>query len=160
MKTNIHKTNAIRELDTHKILYELRTYEVDESDLNAEKIALNENVVPEKVYKTLVLEGTETPYLVAVVPSNSQLDLKKLAKASHNKKCTMLPMKQLVEVTGYIRGGCSPIGMKKNFPTYVEEMALTEETIYISGGKKGIQILLDPTDLEKVISLQFSDLIS
>lgn len=159
MATQIHKTNAIRELDNLHVDYEMRTYEVDESDLNAEKIALSEGVSPEKVYKTLVLEGTENPFLVAVIPSNSQLDLKKIAKASKNKKCTMLPLKNLLSTTGYIRGGCSPIGMKKVFPTYVEEMALTEDKIYISGGKKGMQIILNPQDLTKVIDLKFVDLI-
>lgn len=159
MASQIHKTNAVRELDNHHIFYELKTYEYDDNDLNAEKIAFDENISPSLVYKTLVLEGTQDPFLVAVIPSNCQLDLKKISKASNNKKCTMLPMKKLLEITGYIRGGCSPIGMKKTFPTYIEEMASTEERIYISGGKKGLQIILNPQDLSKVINLTFADLI-
>lgn len=158
MSSTIHKTNAVRELDHLKIPYRLKTYEVDEN-LNAEHIAISEGIPPEQVYKTLVLEGNIDKYLVAVIPANSQLDLKKIAIASGNKKCSMLPLKQLLDVTGYIRGGCSPIGMKKLFPTYIEEMALTESEIYISGGKRGIQIIIKPSDLSQAIPIKFADLI-
>ena len=116
-------------------------------------------VAPEKIYKTLVLKGQKDPFVVAVIPGNAQLDLKKIAKASGNKNCEMLPMKELLLVTGYIRGGCSPIGMKKIFPTYIEELSTLEEKIVISAGKRGLQIIIHPLDLAKAIELTFADLI-
>ena len=116
-------------------------------------------VAPEKIYKTLVLKGQKDPFVVAVIPGNAQLDLKKIAKASGNKNCEMLPMKELLLVTGYIRGGCSPIGMKKIFPTYIEELSTLEEKIVISAGKRGLQIIIHPLDLSKAIEFTFADLI-
>ena len=116
-------------------------------------------VAPEKIYNTLVLKGQKDPFVVAVIPGNAQLDLKKIAKASGNKNCEMLPMKELLLVTGYIRGGCSPIGMKKIFPTYIEELSTLEEKIVISAGKRGLQIIIHPLDLSKAIEFTFADLI-
>ncbi len=154
------KTNAVRLLDTGKINYTLREYEVDEDDVSAEHVALSMGIAPEHLYKTLVLRGTQDPYLVAIIPGNSHLDFKKLAKASGNKNCEMLPMKDLQQITGYIRGGCSPIGMKKEFPTFIEEVAQLEEAISISAGKRGLQVILQPTDLASVTKAAFVDLIS
>lgn len=154
-----NKTNAARELDNLQIDYELKTYEFDEEHLNAEHIALVEGVPPEKIYKTLVLSGDKIPFVVAVIPANSQLDLKKLALASGNKKCEMLAVKDLLHITGYIRGGCSPIGMKKHFPTYIEAMVQLEEKIYISAGKRGLQIILSPFDLVKAVDAKLVDLV-
>ncbi|WP_336834709.1 MULTISPECIES: Cys-tRNA(Pro) deacylase [Sphingobacterium] len=153
------KTNAVRLLDTAKIKYELRAYEVDEQDVSAEHVAETLGLSPETLYKTLVLKGNKDPYIVAVIPGNAQLDLKKIAKASGNKNCEMLPMKDLLTVTGYIRGGCSPIGMKKQFPTFIEEAAQLESAISVSAGKRGLQIILDPADLVTIIDASWSDLI-
>lgn len=152
------KTNAVRILDTQNVSYELRTYEVDETDLSAQHVAAILNVSVEQIFKTLVLKGTKDPYLVAVIPGNAQVDLKKLAKVSGNKNCEMLPMKDLLAVTGYIRGGCSPIGMKKQFPTYIEEMAILEEKITISAGKRGLQIVLSPNDLINIMAMKVVDI--
>ncbi|QIG89265.1 Cys-tRNA(Pro) deacylase [Chryseobacterium sp. POL2] len=152
------KTNAVRILESNQIPFELREYEVDEQDLSAEHVAESLGISPEKIYKTLILKGQKDPFLVAVIPGNAQLDLKKIAKASNNKNCEMLPMKDLLATTGYIRGGCSPIGMKKNFPTYIEELATLEEEIIISAGKRGLQIILKPDDLKNIINAEFADL--
>ncbi len=117
----INKTNAARLLDKAKIAYELIPYEVDENDLSAVHVAasLGENI--EQVFKTLVLHGDKSGYFVCVIPGEHEVDLKLAAKASGNKKCELIPVKELLPLTGYIRGGCSPIGMKKHFPTYIHE---------------------------------------
>ncbi|MND85618.1 Cys-tRNA(Pro)/Cys-tRNA(Cys) deacylase YbaK [compost metagenome] len=155
-----HKTNAVRLLDTAKVNYELREYELDDHDVSAEHVALSLGLLPETLYKTLVLKGNIDPYIVAVIPGNAQLDLKKIAKASGNKNCEMLPMKDLLAVTGYIRGGCSPIGMKKLFPTFIEEAAQLETEISVSAGKRGLQMILNPNDLATLTKAIWSDLIS
>ncbi|WP_126970886.1 Cys-tRNA(Pro) deacylase [Gynurincola endophyticus] len=155
----IQKTNAVRILDSLSIPYELRTYIVDEDHLSATDVAESIGIEPERLYKTLILKGQKDPYLVAVVPGNAQLDLKKIARASGNKNCEMLPMKDLLSVTGYIRGGCSPIGMKKQFPTFIEELSSIEKTIVISAGKRGLQIIIHPLDLVKAIDATLADLI-
>jgi Cys-tRNA(Pro)/Cys-tRNA(Cys) deacylase len=153
------KTNAIRILEQQKIAHEVKTYEVDENDLSAEHVAESLGIAPETIYKTLVLKGQTDPYLVVLLPANAHLDLKKIAKISGNKNCEMLPMKDLLQVTGYIRGGCSPIGMKKIFPTYIEELATLEPTITISAGKRGLQIIINPIDLQQLIQAKFADLV-
>lgn len=155
-----HKTNAVRLLDRAKVKYSLREYEVDDHDVSAEHVALSLGLIPEILYKTLVLKGNIDPYIVAVIPGNAQLDLKKIAKASGNKNCEMLPMKDLLAVTGYIRGGCSPIGMKKLFPTFIEEAAQLETEISVSAGKRGLQMILNPNDLATMTKAIWSDLIS
>ena len=132
------KTNAVRILESQNITFKLREYEVDENDLSAEHVAESLGISADKIYKTLILKGQKDPFLVAVIPGYAQLDFKKLAKASGNKNCEMLPLKDLLATTGYIRGGCSPIGMKKNFPTYIEEIASLENDIIISAGKRGL----------------------
>ena len=154
------KTNAVRILESQNITFELREYEVDENDLSAEHVAESLGISAEKIYKTLILKGQKDPFLVAVIPGDAQLDFKKLAKASGNKNCEMLPLKDLLATTGYIRGGCSPIGMKKNFPTYIEEIATLENEIIISAGKRGLQIILNPEDLQIVTEASFADLCS
>lgn len=143
----INKTNAARLLDKAKIKYELIPYEVDESDLSAVHVAesLGENV--EQVFKTLVLQGDKTGHFVCVIPGEQELDLKLAAKVSGNKKCDLIPMKDLLATTGYIRGACSPIGMKKKFPTYIDESCLRYPFIYISAGVRGLQIQVNPEDL-------------
>lgn len=155
-----HKTNAVRLLDTAKVNYDLREYEVDVENVSAEHVALSLGLLPETLYKTLVLKGNKDPFIVAVIPGNAHLDLKKIAKASGNKNCEMLPMKDLLAVTGYIRGGCSPIGMKKLFPTFIEEAAQLEQEISVSAGKRGLQMVLNPIDLATMTQATWSDLIS
>lgn len=150
-KQKIHKTNAARLLDLHKITYDLIPYEVDENDLSAIHVAetLGENI--NQVFKTLVLEGDKNGYFVCVIPGNEEINLKLIALLSGNKKCDLIPMKNLIGLTGYIRGACSPIGMKKLFPTYIEESCLNFDSIYISAGQRGLQIQLNPQDLIKLL---------
>lgn len=155
----VTKTNAVRLLEAQKISFELSTYEVDEDDLSAEHLAVTLGVEPERVFKTLVLVNQDNQYLVAVIPGNAQVDLKKLAQISSSKKCEMIPMKDLLAVTGYIRGGCSPIGMKKQFPTYIEESAQLFDSIIISAGKRGLQIVIHSDDLRNIVDAVYADLI-
>lgn len=149
MKEKIQKTNAARLLDKAKIIYQLIPYKVDESDLSAIHVAeqLGEDV--NQVFKTLVLQGDKTGYFVCIIPGADEVDLKKAAKISGNKKCDLIPMKELLPLTGYIRGACSPIGMKKHFPTYIHETAGLYDKIYVSAGQRGLQIQLSPEDLIK-----------
>lgn len=146
-KQKIEKTNAARLLDKAKIRYELIPYQVDENNLAATRVAesLGEDIA--SVFKTLVLSGDRNGFLVCVVPGDHEVDLKAAAKLSGNKKVEMLAMKELLPTTGYIRGGCSPIGMKKRFPTFIHSSCLEQEYIYISAGVKGLQIRIAPTDL-------------
>ena len=147
MAKKIEKTNAARLLDRAKISYNLIPYEFDENDLAAQQVAESLGQPIERVFKTLVLHGDRTGYVVCVVPGNGEVDLKALAKLSGNKKVEMIAMKDLLSVTGYIRGGCSPVGMKKRFPTYFHSTALDFETIYVSAGGRGMQIEIAPDDL-------------
>ena len=157
-KEKINKTNVARLLDKAKVSYELIPYEVDESDLSAVHVAasLGENV--EQVFKTIVLHGEKSGYFVCVVPGDQEIDMKRAAKVSGNKKCELLPMKELLPVTGYIRGGCSPIGMKKHFPTYIHHTAEQYPYIYISAGQRGLQIKLDPADLLREARAEYAEL--
>jgi Cys-tRNA(Pro)/Cys-tRNA(Cys) deacylase len=143
----IEKTNAARLLDKAGIVYELISYTVDESDLGAIHVASQLNEPIEKVFKTLVLKGDKTGYFVCVIPGAEEVDLKKAAKVSGNKKCDLIPMKDLLPITGYIRGACSPVGMKKRFPTFIHETCLDFDRIYVSAGQRGLQILVAPGDL-------------
>ena len=155
----INKTNVARLLDKAKVPYQLVPYEVDENDLSAIHVAeqLGENV--EQVFKTLILHGDKSGYFVCVIPGADEVDLKKAAKVSGNKKCEMIPVKELLPLTGYIRGGCSPIGMKKHFPTYIEETAQIFDKISISAGQRGVQVILNPEELAKYVDAQFVALI-
>jgi len=141
------KTNAARILDKEKIRYELIPYDVNEDDLSAIHVAGQLNEPIEKVFKTLVLKGDKTGYFVCVIPGAEEVDLKKAASISGNKNCDMIPMKELLPVTGYIRGACSPIGMKKHFPTYLHDTCMNYEHIYVSAGKRGLQLLMASKDL-------------
>lgn len=143
----IQKTNVARLLDKAKVSYELIPYEVDENDLAAQHVAEELGEDLHQVFKTIVLHGDKTGYLVCVLPGNCEVNLKKAAKVSGNKKVETIPMKELLPVTGYIRGGCSPIGMKKHFPTYFHTSALQFDHIYVSAGQRGIQIKIAPADL-------------
>lgn len=154
----INKTNAARLLDKAGVAYQLVPYEVDESDLSATHVAgqLGENV--NQVFKTLVLHGDKSGYFVCVIPGAEEVDLKKAAKASGNKSCRMIPMKDLLSVTGYIRGACSPIGMKKHFPTYIHHTAELFDILYVSAGQRGLQLQLSPSDLIRETRAIISDL--
>lgn len=156
----INKTNVARLLDKAKVPYQLVPYEVDENDLSAIHVAeqLGENV--EQVFKTLILHGDKSGYFVCVIPGADEVDLKKAAKVSGNKKCEMIPVKELLPLTGYIRGGCSPIGMKKHFPTYIHFSAEQFDNIYISAGQRGLQVLLALADLVRETNASFADLVS
>ena len=143
------KTNAARILDTLGISYELKTYEVDESDLSAVHVAESVGMPIEMVYKTLVCRGDKNGVLMAVIPGGGELDLKALAAASGNKRVEMVHLKEVFGLTGYIRGGCSPLGAKKDYPVYLDASAEQQEVIAISAGKRGEQIILKPADLIK-----------
>ncbi|MCI5792594.1 MAG: Cys-tRNA(Pro) deacylase [Lachnospiraceae bacterium] len=152
------KTNVMRLLDKAKISYRHMEYEVDENDLSGTHAADVMGVQHEILFKTLVLHGDKTGYLVCVIPVDDEVDLKKTAKISGNKKVEMLPMKELLPLTGYIRGGCSPIGMKKQFPTYIHESAEALVEIGVSAGQRGQQVMLSPNELAKYIRAQFADI--
>jgi len=143
----IEKTNAARILDKAKIKYELIPYDVDEDDLSAVHVAAQLHEPIDKVFKTLVLHGDKTGYFVCVIPGGEEVDLKKAAAISGNKNCQMIPMKELLPVTGYIRGACSPVGMKKHFPTFIHETCRDFEQVYVSAGKRGLQLMIAPADL-------------
>lgn len=146
----INKTNVARLLDKAKIAYDLIPYQVDENDLSAVHVASSLGEDIECVFKTLVLHGDKSGYFVCVLPGDHEIDLKMAAKVSGNKKCDLIPMKELLPLTGYIRGGCSPIGMKKMFPTYIHETCLSYPYIYVSAGQRGLQLKISPKDLLQV----------
>lgn len=152
------KTNVMRLLDTAKIPYSVMEYEVDEQDLSGTHVAALLGQEPECVFKTLVLKGEKTGYLVCCIPVAEELDLKKVAKAAGDKKVEMLPMKELLAVTGYIRGGCSPVGMKKRYPTYLDETAVLFSHIAVSAGQRGAQVLLNPEKLAEFIQADYTNL--
>jgi len=157
-KEKIQKTNAMRLLDSAGLEYEMASYDYDESDLSGIHAAAELGVAPEIVFKTLVTRGDGNAFFVFVIPVAESLDLKKAAKASGNKKIEMIHVKEILDITGYIRGGCSPIGMKKPFPTYIDETAQLYEKVYFSAGKRGVQIILDPEELASVTGGIFTDL--
>ena len=146
-KQNINKTNAARLLDRAKIAYELIPYEVDENDLAATHVAESLGEPIERVYKTLVLKGDRNGHFVCVIQGDKEADLKLAAKVSGNTKCDLIPMNERLPTTRYIRGGCTPIGMKKPFPIFIDESCLQFDYIYISAGQRGLQLRLSPTDL-------------
>lgn len=153
------KTNAARLLDKAGIKYELVPYEVDENDLAASHIAGQLGEPIEQVFKTLVLSGDRTGYFVCVVPGNAEVDLKAAAKVSGNKKCDLIPVKDLLGVTGYIRGGCSPVGMKKPFPTFFHSSALDFAFIYVSAGVRGLQFRINPDALIRYVRATVADIV-
>ena len=153
------KTNAMRMLEKENIKYRILEYEVDENDLSGTHVAKQLDQSVKQVFKTLVLHGDKSGYLVCCIPVAEELDLKKVAKTTKDKKVEMIHMKDLLNITGYIRGGCSPIGMKKKFPVYIDETACLFEEIAISAGVRGKQILLNPGDLNAFIHAKSCDLV-
>lgn len=154
------KTNASRILEKKGIPFELLEYKVDPEHLEAIHVAeeLGQDIVT--VFKTLVLHGDKNGHFVCVIQGDREVDLKKAAKASGNKKVAMIPMKELLPLTGYIRGGCTAIGMKKSFPVFLDQNALNQEMIHVSAGKRGLQIKLKPQDYIKATSATLCDLIT
>lgn len=143
---DIPKTNAARLLDRAGIVYRLVPYEVDESDLSAVHVAVQLGEPVEAVYKTIVLRGDRTGHFVCVIPADAEIDLKKAARASGNKKADTIPMKELLPTTGYIRGGCTAIGLKKPMPVFIQEDVTLLSHFYVSAGKRGLQLCLTPDD--------------
>lgn len=152
------KTNVMRLLEQAKISYSTKEYEVDESDLSGEHVANEVNMPMEQVFKTLVAKGDKLGYMVFCIPVNGELNLKKAASFVKDKKIELIPVKDLLSLTGYIRGGCSPIGMKKKFPTFVDETAILYDEIAVSAGVRGCQILINPEDLVTYIGATYGDL--
>lgn len=158
MKTDL-KTNAIRLLDQAGIGYELRPYEVDASDLSAESVAVKIGLPQEQVFKTLITQGDVTDYLFALLPAGTELDSRLLAKASRNKRVEVVPLRDVLAVTGYVRGGVSPLAARKPYPVYLDETVQLWDTVSISAGRRGLQILLAPDDLIRITSATLADLV-
>lgn len=155
----MNKTNAMRLLDAAKISYRAMEYEYDENDLNGNHVAAATGMDPDQVFKTLVARGEKRGILVFCIPVSCTLDLKKAAKAAGDKKVEMTHMKELLPLTGYIRGGCSPIGMKKKYPTFMDETAILHDEIAVSGGQRGLQVVLRPEDLISYAEITPCDLV-
>ena len=153
------KTNAVRILELHNIQFTTHTYEVDEEDLSGETVAKKIGAKEETVFKTLVTLGDKTGINVFCIPVTEELNLKKAAAVSGNKKIEMIKVKDIFQLTGYIRGGCSPIGMKKNFPTFIEETAQLFDKIYVSAGVRGMQVCVSPDNLKNISGAAFADLL-
>ncbi|MDE6042622.1 MAG: Cys-tRNA(Pro) deacylase [Muribaculaceae bacterium] len=152
------KTNASRLLEAAGVEFRLVPYTVDPDNLAADHVAAELGEDINCVFKTLVLKGERTGYFVCVVPGNREVDLKKAAKAAGDKKADLIPMKELLPVTGYIRGGCSPVGMKKAFPTFFHSTALDHEQIYVSAGVRGLQIEINPEALINYVGATVADI--
>lgn len=152
------KTNVMRLLDLAGIPYKVMEYEVDESNLGGEHVAELIQMPPEQVFKTLVAKGEKKGYVVFCIPVNTELNLKKAADIIGDKKVEMLPVKDLLGTTGYIRGGCSPIGMKKKFPTYMDETAILYDEITISAGVRGCQLCIPREALVNYIEATLCDI--
>ena len=161
MKEKESKTNAARLLEAAGIAFRLIPYEYDENDLAASHVAesLGEDI--SRVFKTLVLkgEGNGCGHFVCVVPGDSEVDLKKAARVAGAKKADLIPMKELLPLTGYIRGGCAPVGMKKPFPTFFHLTSRDFDKIYVSAGKRGLQLEIDPQQLAAYVKAQFADIV-
>ncbi len=154
------KTNAMRQLDSAGISYEPMTYEPDENDLSGVHVAAQIGLEPERTFKTLTARGDRTGVIVLVIPCDREIDLKKAAAVTGNKRVELVHVKELLSLTGYIRGGCSPIGMKKKYPTYIHLTARNYPSITVSAGIRGCQLLLDPALLIPFVSATECDLIA
>ncbi len=149
------KTNVMRLLDAHAIPYIEKTYDPEVVDGKGVASCLGED--PDCVFKTLVAQNQKKEYFVFCVPVNCELDLKKAAKSSSSKSIEMIPQKELLPLTGYVHGGCSPVGLKKPFPVFIDETAQLFETMFVSGGKRGFQVGVRPNDLAKLTNASFFD---
>lgn len=155
----MNKTNVMRLLEAAEIPYSAHEYPVDESDLSGVHAAALLNRPAEQLFKTLVLRGERTGYFVCCIPSDGEVDLKKAARAAGDKAAELIPMKELLPLTGYLRGGCSPIGMKKKFPTFLDETHILWESICVSAGVRGCMVELSPEDLIRYVEAESCDLI-
>ncbi|MDI9484020.1 MAG: Cys-tRNA(Pro) deacylase [Bacillota bacterium] len=153
------KTNAARLLDRLGIDYELLEYRVDEQDLSAEHVAQELDLPAEQVFKTIVLRGDKTGVFVCCIPGNGELDLKGAARVTGNKKVELVPLKEILALTGYVRGGCSPLAMKKQYPTFLDSRALDFDFIVVSAGVRGLQLKLAPHDLAAASRAKVGELI-
>lgn len=152
------KTNVMRLLEQAGIAYDTSSYEVDESDLSGVRAASKLGVSPELVFKTLVARGDKNGIAVFCIPVAEELDLKKCAAVTHDKRIEMIHVREMQEVTGYIRGGCSPVGMKRKYPVYIDESARLFERIYVSAGVRGVQVIVGPAALAAYIEADFADI--
>lgn len=155
----VQKTNAARLLDVLGIEYTMHSVKVDESDLSAVHLAESLGVPCEEVYKTLVVRGDKNGIFLACIMATDALNLKKTAKATGNKSVVMVPLKEVLPLTGYVRGGCSPIGTKKPYPVYLDESAILHEKIYVSAGQRGVDLHLNPEDLLRAVHGQYAELV-
>ncbi|WP_099469301.1 Cys-tRNA(Pro) deacylase [Konateibacter massiliensis] len=153
------KTNAMRILEKAGILFDTKEYEVDENDLSGEHLAKELGLPCEQVFKTLVARGEKNGIMVFCIPVNEELDLKKASVLTKDKKIEMVHVKELLGLTGYIRGGCSPIGMKKKYPTYVDETIILFDEVYVSAGIRGAQLIMKPEDLVSFVEAKTADLV-
>jgi Cys-tRNA(Pro)/Cys-tRNA(Cys) deacylase len=152
------KTNAIRQLDRADIAYELRQYDIDESDLSAERAAAHLGMAPETVFKTLIARGDRSGPLLACIPAGTELDLRALANASNNKRVELAPLRDVLDMTGYVRGAVTPLATKKPFPIFIDETVELWPSVGISGGMRGLEILLAPSDLLRVTGATLADI--
>ncbi|AEV30693.1 ybaK/ebsC protein [Sphaerochaeta pleomorpha str. Grapes] len=157
MSTAVKKTNAMRILDSLKIEYETVTYEWDEEHLDAVHASQSAGIETQQVFKTIVLQDSDNAVFVFCLPADFSISLKKARALTKSKDIDLIKMDKLQSTTGYIRGGCSPLGMKKHFPTFIEELAQLEEYIYVSAGQRGLQLKLKPEDLLKASEAVFAD---
>jgi Cys-tRNA(Pro)/Cys-tRNA(Cys) deacylase len=154
-----HKTNAMRILETLGIGFEVALYAVGDEHIDASSVAREMGVEPERVFKTLVAHDEKNAVIVFCIPGAAELDLKKAARAAGAKKVDLINLKDLTPLTGYVRGGCSPIGMKKKFPTWIDEIASTYQRIYVNAGARGLQVIIAPTDLAAAADAVLADLV-
>ena len=152
------KTNAVRALDRAGITYELREYTIDESDLSAERAAAKLGMAPETVFKTLITRGDRSGPVLACIPAGTELDLRALAEASGNKRVELVPLREVLDLTGYMRGAVTPLAVKKPYPVFVDETVELWPVVGISGGMRGLEILLAPADLLHVTDAQLADI--
>ena len=157
-KDAAHKTNAMRLLEAAGVAYGVCTYPVDESDLSGVHAAAVSDVPAEAMFKTLVLVGERTGHFVCCIPVAEEVDLKKAARAAGDKAARMLPLRDLTPLTGYVRGGCSPLGMRKQLPTFIDETAVLFDEIYVSAGERGVSVRVEPEALAGVVGAEFVDL--
>lgn len=157
MKEETKKTNAMRILESLGIPYEIRTYEWDEEHLDAVHASEAAGLDPEQVFKTIVMKNARNEVYVFCLPAQFSVSLKKARAVTGSKDIDLIKMTELQPLTGYIRGGCSPLGMKKHYPTFIEELALLQDYIYVSAGQRGIQLKVSPQDLAKAADAQFAD---
>ena len=158
MGAAVKKTNAMRELEVAGIAYRVHTYEHVEGDFSGVHVAEQLGEDPDQVFKTLVCVSPSGAHVVCCIPVDQELDLKRAARAAGYKALSMLPLRDLTAVTGYVRGGCSPVGMKKPFPTIIDETCQLFDTIMVSGGRRGIQLELDPAELVRITKAQMADI--